>query len=39
MSAPINNNLSDNIYEFSGSNNTGRPEHPGEWFVEGGAIR
>ena len=36
--ASMGNNLADNIYEFSGSNNTRVPEHPEKWFAKGGAI-
>ncbi len=38
MPAPMGNNLSDNFYEFSGSNNTRVPEYPEKWFAKGGAI-
>jgi len=38
MSSPVEHNISDNTFEFTGSSNIAIPESPKEWFAEGGAV-
>ena len=38
MSSPVEYNISDNTFEFTGSSNIAIPESPKEWFAEGGAV-
>ena len=38
MSSPVEHNISDNTFEFTGSSNIAIPESPKEWFTEGGAV-
>ncbi len=38
MSSPIDHNILDNTFEFTGSGNVAIPESPKEWFAEGGAV-
>ena len=38
MPSPIDHNLADNIFEFTGSGIVAIPESPEEWFVEGGVV-
>ena len=38
MSSPVEHNISDNTFEFTGSSNITIPESPKEWFAEGGAV-
>ena len=38
MSSPVEHNISDNTFEFTGSSNIAIPESPNEWFAEGGAV-
>ena len=38
MSSPVEHNISDNTFEFTGSSNIAIPESPKEWLAEGGAV-
>ena len=38
MLSPIDHNILDNTFEFTGSGNVAIPESPKEWFTDGGAI-
>ena len=38
MSSPVEHNISDNTFEFTGSSNIAIPESPKEWFADGGAV-
>ena len=38
MSSPVEHNISNNTFEFTGSSNIAIPESPKEWFAEGGAV-
>ncbi len=38
MSSPVEHNISDNTFEFTGSSNIAIPESPKEWFAKGGAV-
>ena len=38
MSSPIDHNILDNTFEFTGSGNVAIPESPKEWITDGGAI-
>jgi len=38
MSSPVEHNISDNTFEFTGSGNIAIPESPKEWFAEGGSV-